>query len=147
MDNKKKFTIEDVPGGYGLCSRNDCAVCNHCLRHIAYNDVVTEELWVINHVNPLRVKPTAECEFFRTDELATYAKGFVKMKQEMLPRQYDEFKCRLTGKFGRTGYYERRRGERLCSPSDIRKIRDVLHELKLPELEFDGYVKQYNWCD
>ena len=147
MDNKKKFTIEDVPGGYGLCSRNDCAVCNHCLRHIAYNDVVTEELWVINHVNPLRVKPTSECEFFRTDELATYAKGFVKMKLEMLPRQYDEFKCRLTGKFGRTGYYERRRGERLCSPSDIRKIRDVLHELKLPELEFDGYVKQYNWCD
>ena len=147
MDNKKKFTMKDVPGGYGLCTRNDCAVCNHCLRHIAYNDVVTEELWVINHVNPLRVKLTAECEFFRTDELATYGKGFVKMKQEMLPRQYDEFKCRLIGKFGRTGYYERRRGERLCSPSDIQKIRAVLQELKLPELEFDGYVKKHNWCD
>ena len=147
MDNKKKFTMKDVPGGYGLCTRNDSAVCNHCLRHIAYNDVVTEELWVINHVNPLRVKLTAECEFFRTDELATYGKGFVKMKQEMLPRQYDEFKCRLIGKFGRTGYYERRRGERLCSPSDIQKIRAVLQELKLPELEFDGYVKKHNWCD
>ena len=147
MDNKKKFTMKDVPGGYGLCTRNDCAVCNHCLRHIAYNDVVTEELWVINHVNPLRVKLTAECEFFRTDELATYGKGFVKMNQEMLPRQYDEFKCRLIGKFGRTGYYERRRGERLCSPSDIQKIRAVLQELKLPELEFDGYVKKHNWCD
>lgn len=69
------------------------------------------------------------------------------MKQEMLPRQYDEFSCRLISKFGRTGYYERRRGERLCSPSDIQKIRAVLRELKLPELEFDGYVKQYNWCD
>ncbi len=147
MDNKKKFTMKDVPGGYGLCTRNDCAVCNHCLRHIAYNDVVTKELWVINHVNPLRVVPNAQCPFFRSDELATYAKGFVKMKQEMLPRQYDEFKCRLTGKFGRTGYYERRRGERLCSPSDIRKIRAVLQELKLPELEFDGYVKQLNWYD
>ena len=147
MDNKKKNTMKDVPGGYGLCTQNDCAVCNHCLRHIAYNDVVTEELWVINHVNPLRIVPNAQCPFFRSDELATYAKGFVKMKQEMLPRQYDEFKCRLTGKFGRTGYYERRRGERLCSPSDIRKIRTVLQELKLPELEFDGYVKQLNWCD
>ena len=79
--------------------------------------------------------------------MATYAKGFVQMKQEMLPRQYDEFKCRLTGKFGRTGYYERRRGERLCSPSEIKAIRTVLQELKLPNLEFDGYVKQYNWCD
>jgi hypothetical protein len=147
MNNKKKFTMKDVPGGYGLCTRNDCAVCNHCLRHIAYNDVVTDELWVINHVNPLRVKPTAECDYFRTDELATYAKGFVKMKQEMLPRQYDEFMCRLIGKFGRTGYYERRRGERLCTPSEIKAIRTVLQELKLPDLEFDGYVKQFNWCD
>lgn len=147
MNNKKKFTMKDVPGGYGLCTRNDCAVCNHCLRHIAYNDVVTDELWVINHVNPLRVVPNAQCPFFRTDELATYAKGFVKMKQEMLPRQYDEFMCRLIGKFGRTGYYERRRGERLCSPSEIKAIRTVLQELKLPDLDFDGYVKQFNWCD
>ena len=147
MNNKKKFTMKDVPGGYGLCTRNDCAVCNHCLRHMAYNDVVTEELWVINHVNPLRVKLTAECEFFRTDELATYGKGFVKMKQEMLPRQYDEFSCRLISKFGRTGYYERRRGERLCSPSEMKVVRAVLHDLGLPNLEFDSYVKKLNWCD
>lgn len=147
MNIKKKFTMEDVPGGYGLCTRNDCAVCNHCLRHIAYNDVVTEELWVINHVNPLRTVPNAECPYFRTDELVTYAKGFVKMKQEMLPRQYDEFKCRLTGKFGRTGYYERRRGERLCSPSEMIVVHAVLHDLGLPNLEFDGYVKKLNWCD
>ena len=147
MEKKKKFTLEDVPSGYGLCNRNDCAVCNHCLHHMAYNDVVTEELWVINLVNPLRVVPNAQCPYFRTDELATYAKGFVKMKQEMLPRQYDEFMCRLIGKFGRTGYYERRRGERLCTPSEIKAIRTVLQELKLPDLEFDGYVKQFNWCD
>ena len=109
--------------------------------------MVTKELWVINHVNPLRVVPNAQCPYFRTDELATYAKGFVQMKQEMLPGQNDEFMCRLIGKFGRTGYYERRRGERLCTPSEMEIIRTVLRELKLPDLEFDGYVKQYNWCD
>ena len=147
MNNNKKFTKKDVPGGYGLCTRNDCAVCNHCLRHMAYNDVVTKELWVINHVNPLRVVPNAQCPYFRTDELATYGKGFVKMKQEMLPRQYDEFSCRLISKFGRTGYYERRRGERLCSPSEMKVVRAVLHDLGLPNLEFDSYVKKLNWCD
>ena len=147
MEKKKKFTMEDVPSGYGLCNRNDCAVCNHCLHYMAYNDVVTEDLWVINLVNPLRVVPNAQCPYFRTDELATYAKGFVKMKQEMLPRQYDEFMCRLIGKFGRTGYYERRRGERLCSPSDIEKIRAVLKQLGLPDLDFDATLKQINWCD
>lgn len=147
METKKKFTLEDLPGGFALCMRNDCAVCNHCLRHMAYNDVVTKELWVINHVNPLRVVPNAQCPYFRTDELATYGKGFVKMKQEMLPRQYDEFSCRLISKFGRTGYYERRRGERLCSPSEMKVVRAVLHDLGLPNLEFDSYVKKLNWCD
>ena len=98
-------------------------------------------------VNPLLVAASEQCEFFRTDELATYAKGFVRMKAEMLPRQYDEFMVRLIGRFGRTGYYERRRGERLCSPAEIETIRAVLHEISLPNLEFDSYEKQYNWCD
>ena len=144
---RKKFTIDDVPGGYALCTRDDCTVCNHCLRNIAYKDVVTEKLWAITLVNPLRVVPNEQCEYFRTDVLATYARGFVKMKQEMLPRQYDAFMIKLIGKFGRTGYYERRRGERLCSPKEIEFIRSVLKELGLPALEFDSYQQQYNWYD
>ena len=149
METKKDFTIEDVPYGFAMCSRDDCEVCDHCLRHMAIKKI-TEKNRVISHVNPYLVKPTAECEFFRSDELATYARGFARMKDEMLPRQYEEFKCRLIGSkcsFGRTGYYERRRGERLCSPAEIKKIRSVLQELKLPDLEFDGYQKQYNFCD
>jgi hypothetical protein len=144
---RKKFTIDDVPGGYALCTRDDCTVCNHCLRNIAYKDVVTEKLWSVTQVNPLRVVPNEQCEYFRTDELATYARGFVKMKQEMLPRQYDAFMIKLIGKFGRTGYYERRRGERLCSPKEIEFIRSVLKDLGLPALEFDSYQQRYNWYD
>ena len=147
METKKKFTLDDVPYGFAMCTRDDCQVCDHCLRHMAYRDVVTEKQWVISHVNPLRVVPNGECEYFRSDEPATYAKGFTKMQRNMLPGQYDEFMCRLIGKFGRTGYYERRRGERLCSPKDIEKIRSVLQEIGLPNLEFDGYLKQHNFCD
>ena len=150
METKKKFTMDDVPGGFAMCTRDDCKVCDHCLRHMAYRDVVTEKQWVISHVNPLRVVPNGDCEYFRTDEPATYAKGFTKMQRNMLPGQYDEFMVRLIGykcHFGRTGYYERRRGQRLCSPAVMEKIRAVLHELKLPDLEFDEYVKQLNWFD
>ena len=131
MEVKKKFTLEDVPSGFALCMRNDCKLCDHCLRQMAYKDVVTEDLWAICLVNPLRVKPSDTCEYFRTDEPATYARGFVKMKQEMLPRQYDEFMVRLIGRFGRTGYYERRRGERLCSPKEIEFIRNVLRRTRV----------------
>ena len=149
MEIKKKFTKEDIPGGYAMCTRNDCKVCEHCLRHIAYNDVGKDQKRLMI-INPLLVVPNEQCEHFRTDELATYAKGFVRMKDEMLPRQYDEFMVRLIGykcHFGRTGYYERRRGQRLCSPAEMEKIRAVLQELKLPDLEFDEYVKQLNWFD
>ena len=146
MEIKKKFTLEDVPSGFALCMRNDCKLCEHCLRNMAYN-VLTEKPWAICLVNPLRVKPSETCEYFRTDEPATYARGFVKMKQKMLPGQYDEFMVRLIGKFGRTGYYERRRGERLCKPSEIEFIRKALQEMKLPDLEFDAYEKHLNWYD
>ena len=64
-----------------------------------------------------------------------------------ISRQYQTFSVRLIGKFGRTGYFERRRGERLCTPSEMVAIRNVLREIGLPELEFDGYLKQYNWSD
>ena len=146
MEIKKKFTLEDVPSGFALCMRNDCKVCGHCLRHMAYKDVGKDQKRLMI-VNPLLVVPNEQCEHFRTDELATYAKGFVRMKDEMLPRQYDEFMVRLIGRFGRTGYYERRRGERLCKPSEIEFIRKVLQDLHLPDLEFDAYEKHYNWYD
>ena len=146
MDTKKKITMDDVPGNYAMCTRNDCTVCNHCLRYLAF-ETVGKDLWRVCMANPLRVVPNADCEYFRTDEPATYAKGFKKMQQEMKPRQYDEFMIKLIGKFGRTGYYERRRGERLCTPSDIKAVRIALQEIGLPDLEFDNYLKQTNWCD
>ena len=73
--------------------------------------------------------------------------GFKKMQQSMLPSQYQEFMYRLIGKFGRTSYFERRRGERLCSPADIEVVKKVLSDIGLPELEFDGYQKQLNFWD
>jgi hypothetical protein len=69
------------------------------------------------------------------------------MKEEMLPRQYKVFMSRLQSKFGRTGYFERRRGDRLCSPKDIKAIEAVLKDLGLQHLGFDAYEQQYNWDD
>ena len=146
MEEKKIFTSEEVPGGFTMCTRNDCDVCDRCLRHLAF-EAVGKDRWSISHVNPLKVVPTAECEYFRNNELATYARGFKNMQKSMIPSQYETFSYRLIGKFGRTGYFERRRGQRLCSPSEIETIRAVLQEIGLPGLEFDGFVKKTNWYD
>ena len=109
--------------------------------------LLTDRYNVIKIVNPLLTQPSDKCQFYRTDEPQTYALGFKNMQQEMIPHQYATFMCRLIGQFGRTGYFERRRGERLCSPRDIKLIENALEELGLKNLSFDKYEQKYNWDD
>ena len=61
MEKLKKITLNDVPGGYAMCSRGDCAARNHCLRHIAFREV-GKDLKMLYQVNPLRVVPSDKCE-------------------------------------------------------------------------------------
>ena len=138
------ITANDVPNNYALCTANDCPMASHCLRHLAL-EVLTEEPYSITVVNPLRTKFSEACEYYRTDEPQTFARGFTAMQEEMLPRQYSTFMNRLKDAFGRTGYFERRRGERLCSPADIAVIQKVLADLGLSHLDFDAYEQHYNW--
>lgn len=140
------ISSEDVPSGYPLCAVSDCPVAGHCLRQLAMK-VLTKQEHIIRIVNPRRTKPSEACEYYRSDEPQVFACGFAAMKDEMLPRQYAIFMSRLKARFGRTGYFERRRGDRLCSPDDIGFIRSVLDELGLSHLDFDAYEQHYNWRD
>ena len=138
------ITSKEVPGNFALCAVKECPVASRCLRHLAL-EVLTKGPRLITVVNPRRTQPSEACEFYCSDELQEFARGFKKMQEEMLPRQYDTFMNRLKDVFGRTGYFERRRGERLCSPAEIAVIREVLAELELSHLGFDAYEKHYNW--
>ena len=138
------ITANDVPNNYVLCTNSDCPMASHCLRQQAFA-LLTKEPYSITVVNPLRTKQSEACEYYRTDEPQVFARGFAAMQEEMLPRQYSVFMSRLKDAFGRTGYFERRRGERLCSPADILKIKKVLTDLGLSHLDFDGYKQHFNW--
>ncbi len=141
-----KISCKEVPDCYTLCVKSDCPMANHCLRQMAMS-VLTKKYKIVQIVNPLFTEPSEKCEFYRSDEPQTFARGFAKMQEEMLPWQYKTFSRRLQGKFGRTGYFERRRGERLCSPNDILIIKAVLKEIGMEHLGFDGYEQLYNWND
>jgi len=141
-----KINYNEVPYGFMHCLETDCPMAEHCLRQIAMQALPKDEMSV-RILNPQRVTSSEKCEFYRSDEPQVYTRGFVKMKQEMLPRQYNEFMYRLIGKFGRTGYFERRRGERLCSPKEIAEVEAVLKDIGLEHLKFDAYEKHYNWDD
>ncbi len=141
-----KISFKEVPDGYTVCIKSDCPLANNCLRQLAMQ-VLTKQNKIVRIVNPLLTQPSEQCEFYRSDEPQVYARGFAAMKEEMLPRQYKVFMSRLQSKFGRTGYFERRRGDRLCSPKDIKAVEAVLKDLGLQHLGFDAYEQRYNWND
>lgn len=141
-----KISFKEVPDGYTVCIKSDCPLANNCLRQLAMQ-VLTKQNRIVRIVNPLLTQPSEQCEFYRSDEPQVYARGFAAMKEEMLPRQYKVFMSRLQSKFGRTGYFERRRGDRLCSPKDIKVVETVLKDLGLQHLGFDAYEQRYNWND
>ena len=139
-----KINLKEVPESYLFCVVSDCPMASHCLRQMAMQ-VLDDSERIVKIVNPKRTKPSEQCEFYSPDEPVVFARGFAAMQEEMLPRQYSVFMNRLKQQFGRTGYFERRRGDRLCSPEDIIAIQEVLADLGLSHLSFDGFVEQYNW--
>ena len=138
------MTFDLVPDGYPFCIVTDCPVAEHCLRQKA-RQMLGKNDKIVKVVNPLLTQPSEQCEFYRSDEPQVFARGFAAMQEEMLPRQYKVFMMRLQDHFGRTGYFERRRGERLCSPADIVVIEKVLASLGLSHLGFDAYERHLNW--
>lgn len=139
-----KIAFDLVPEGYPFCVVTDCPVGEHCLRWKA-RQMLGKSDKIVKVVNPLRTLPSEQCEYYRSDEPQVFARGFAAMKEEMLPRQYKVFMRRLQDYFGRTGYFERRRGERLCSPKDIGMIQKVLQDLGLQHFGFDAYERHFDW--
>jgi len=137
---------EDVPYGFMHCLEAACPMASHCLRQLAMQAVPKDQI-SIPIINPQLPEPSENCKYYRSDEPQLYGRGFANMQKQMLPGQYDTFRYRLIGKFGRNPYFERRKGARLCSPLEVEVVKGVLKELGLEHLDFDGYVKRLNWSD
>lgn len=105
------INLKDVPNGYSFCVVSDCQMASHCLRQRAMQ-VLDDSTRIVRIVNPKRTQPSENCEFYSPDVPVVFARGFEGMQEEMLPRQYNVFMNRLKQQFGRTGYFERRRGDR-----------------------------------
>lgn len=135
-----------VPKTFALCIHKQCPMAENCLRRTMWNTAAdSEEHFSI--ISPSRTTPDGDCCYFRSAERAIYARGFRGMQAQMLPAQYVAFSLRLTSYFSRNCYYERRRGDRLCSPKDLAEIRKVLAEIGLPSLDFDAYEEHHNFAD
>lgn len=137
---------ERIPKTFSLCIHAQCPMADRCLRRVAWDTLVESEECV-TIISPLRALQGEGCRYFRSAQRVTYARGFRGMQSQMLPAQYMAFSQRLISHFSRNSYYERRRGDRLCSPADIAFIREVLSSIGLSHLEFDAYEVHYNFVD
>ena len=141
-----KINHKDVPYGFMHCLEADCPMAEHCLRQMAMQALPKDAIGVLI-LNPQITESSEKCKFYRSDEPQVYGRGFKNMQKQMLPGQYDTFRYRLIGKFGRNPYFERRKGAQLCTPSDIKEVKAALKEIGLEHLEFDAYEKHLNWTD
>lgn len=135
-----------VPHNFALCLHAECPMATTCLRRMVWSAVPEGEEY-LTILNPSGIVPSAGCRYYRPAQKEVYARGFRGMQARMLPAQYAKFSDKLTRYFSRNCYYERRRGDRLCSPKEIAYIREVLAEIGLSALEFDAYEERHNFCD
>lgn len=143
----ENITWQTAPSGYALCIHSDCPRAAHCLRAIAMC-VLPDDVKRVTIINPNTCPKTDDCRHYKSDEPVRYARGFTRLQQELLPRQYDRFMHRLVSVFGRNEYFRRRRGERPMPPAEHQFIRKVLQEIGASaELEFDSYETNTAWWD
>ena len=135
-----------VPYNFALCLHTQCPMASTCLRRLVW-DTVPDSQEQLNVLNPSCTTPNDTCRHYRPSQKEVYARGFRGMQAQMLPGQYTKFSDKLIKYFSRNCYYERRRGDRLCSPKEIAYIREVLTSIGLPHLEFDAYEERYNFVD
>ena len=135
-----------VPHHFALCLHAECPMAAICLRRMVW-DAIPESEEHLTVLNPSLTAGDEDCRYYRPAQKEVYARGFRGMQTQMLPAQYAKFCDKLTHYFSRNCYYERRRGDRLCSPKEMAYIREVLAEIGLPALEFDAYEERHNFCD
>lgn len=143
-DSKTMIHASEVPRTYHLCSRKDCPKAHSCLHQIAY-ELTHETREILTIINP-EFCDEADCKYYADANPQVFAKGFSKMQSRMYPAQYDEFMSRLRKLWGRTPYFERRRGERLLPDDEQALILQTLKDVGVTEnLDFDDFVRGVKW--
>ncbi len=142
---KRKYT--SIPPNYPACIHKDCPLAETCLHQIVYGELLKVYDY-LQIVNPIQCTKKEGCTFYRSHNPIIYAKGFIQMQKRMYPDQYNRFMSLCIKHWGRTSYYERRRGDSLLSPSDQTFVISVLKKVGITEeLKFDSYEESLNWYD
>lgn len=143
---EEKIDFEKVPYQYAMCLNRECSKANTCLRQLTAQSAPEKiEYWVI--VSPKHLAAQQEnCPYYRSNAKVRYAKGFIRMLEDLPYKQMQTVISHLMSYFGRRTYYRIRKGERLLTPSEQQRILNILKNCGVTHLQnFDTYVEDYDW--
>lgn len=143
---KEEHDFSKVPYDYPLCLNRQCPQAATCLRQLVEQELTdtTKYLVIINpkHQSAL----TGECPYYRSSSKVRFAKGFIKILDNLPTNQVRNIIPLLMKQFSRRTYYRIRKGERLLSPSEQKEVLSILQRCGVSgKQEFDAYVEEYEW--
>ena len=128
-----------------LCSSNGCKVADRCRRAMGYKTISKEDKTLMV-VNTMLTTNDESCPMYSHLHTVRFAKGFMKLQDEMSRTKFDALKQLLLAHYGKNPYYEMRKGTRLISPDDQRLIAQAVSNIDASIADpFDEHVEQEVW--
>ena len=146
---------QDIPHGYAYCfaGKDCCPKANSCLRAIAAKLLTESEEpqpQTVNTVNAIYVEQLSDlsaCPLYRSSEPLRYAKGMTHLFEDFPLKDAHSIRLRVVNCFSCERYfYHCRKGDRLISPEEQRKIANVFRASGLGIApKFDGFEYVIAW--
>lgn len=143
---KEVINYSRIPHNYMLCLNRECPLADTCLRQMAEQCVPANIIsWTVISPRYLSTLKGA-CPHYRSAAKVRYAKGFMRILENLPYKQMKVAIANLLNYFGQRTYYRVRKGERLLSPSEQKDVLNILKKCGVSSSqEFDAYVEQYYW--
>lgn len=147
--------LQDVPHGYEYCfaGKDKCPKATTCLRAIAaqlLSESEDEQPQSVNAVNPFyveRLSEEASRTCYRPNAPLRYAKGMTHLFDEVPLKLASTLRLGVMGCFScERYYYHCRKGERLITPEEQRRIARVFKAAGIEtKPKFDSYEYGLAW--
>lgn len=142
-----KLLYDTMPDFYPVCLHADCPQAQHCLHQLAYAPQLKKNE-TLTMLNPNHCTKDAHCKHYRSNEPLRYARGFASFQPKMLPGQWSVFVSILRQEWGRTRFYERRRGDIAMPPAEQEFVLNALKQSGVTAVyDFDSYEDLLTWYD
>lgn len=141
--NNNHFDFANVPEWYVVCTNNNCPLREGCMRFLAGSNM-PERMEAARCVMPWALKD-GKCRWLDTIKVVRCAAGFSHLFDQVMKKDYTTLREKITKYLrGPKAYYEYKRGERLLTPEQQQRIKELVKDMGYTwDVPFDGVVETY----